>query len=162
MIATKEEILLTIVQKSEEHGLDHQLVMAIAEVESNYNQLAIRYEPNWRYLKLVGGYALRLGITANTEQILQSCSLGVLQVMGTKFREHGYVDNLLGIVTDVGLQVEHGCLILKELSTRYKNQDDIIAAYNAGSATKIGPVYTNQIYVDKVKNALNNAQRSII
>lgn len=154
MIA-KETLLALAVKKAEEHGLDHELVLAFCEVESGYNPYAIRYEPEWHYTKLPAGYALRLGITMATENVLQSCSFGLMQVMGTKFRELGFTDHLTKIIAEPELQLEYGCKIIKNLIELYDNLDDAIAAYNAGSPRKeANGKYSNQQYVDKIKKAL--------
>ena len=139
---------------SVELDIDYKLIMAIAKVESNYNQWACRYEPKWSYFYDVSGWAKLLGQTEATERMQQATSWGPLQVMGSVAREHnfrGYLSQLA--VTNIGLR--YGCLHLRKFLNRYARLDDAISAYNQGSPRKDGDgLYVNQGYVDKVFAAM--------
>lgn len=153
----KDELLALAVQKAEEHGLDHELVLAMVEVESNFNPLAVRHEPKWSYPYLYAGFAIRLAITADTELVMQSCSWGLMQVMGSVMREQGMIDNLLRVVADPSIGLDHGCIHLRRLFDKHplESLDFIISAYNAGTPEKLSTgKFVNQTYVDKVKRAL--------
>lgn len=123
--------------------------MAIIETESNFKPMAIRYEENWKYLYMGEIHAKMNGISYSTEKTLQKFSWGLMQVMGTVLRELGFSGSFLEMV-DPALSIEYGCRKLKELLDKHATRDDAIAAYNAGSAKRVGGVYVNQSYVDKV------------
>lgn len=132
-------------------NIDPMLVLAIAEVESAGDPLAVRFEPGWRYHYNVEEFAKLCRISKDTEHTLQACSFGLMQVMGTVARELGHEGSLLQL-TDAKLGAKYGCMKLAKLFKILKSVDDVIAAYNGGSAirNKDG-TYRNQIYVDKVR-----------
>ncbi len=143
-----------------EHGLDWKLVGAIVQSESGGEPWAIRYESTFKYRHFFREHASNLGITVDTESMLQSTSFGLLQIMGCVARERGFEDYLPKLcMPEVGLK--YGCLHIKKLYERYSKDSDIIAAYNAGSVIeKIsgGGVLINELYVDKTmryRRALN-------
>lgn len=149
MERSKAEFMLTNLANF--NGLDPDLVIAIAETESYFDELACRFEANWKYLVNVEGFARGARISQDTERILQMCSWGFMQVMGSVARELGWKGNLLEL-TRPELGVKFGCLKLKELMKKYNHQDDVIAAYNAGSPRKTDHGrYVNQLYVNKVR-----------
>ncbi len=130
------------------------LAVAICEVESNGNNLAVRYEAHWKYEFEVEKFAKLNRITVATEKMLQACSFGLLQVMGTVARELGYEASLIQL-TDPYIGAKYGCIKLDKLMAKFESRDDVIAAYNAGSPIKKPDgSYVNQEYVDKVKSRL--------
>lgn len=138
------------------NGIDPDLAIAIAEVESHFDELAVRYEPNWKYAYNMQSFAKHVGISEDTEKILQMCSWGQMQVMGTRIRELGFRKNLLEIARQPELGIRFGCLVIKGLMQKYSKLDDIIAAYNAGSPRLLpNGKYYNQIYLNKVKETLS-------
>lgn len=142
------------------NGVDPDLAIAIAEVESAFDEMACRFEVNWKYLVNVEGFAKSSRISQDTERILQMCSFGMMQVMGSVARELGWKVNLLEL-TKPELGVKFGCLKIKELMRKYSNQDDLVAAYNAGSPRKTDKgKYVNQTYVDKVRGVY--ASRKVV
>jgi soluble lytic murein transglycosylase-like protein len=151
----KTEILALAVKLAEHFGIDHRLVIAIIQVESNFDPLAIRYENHWRLFNKPEAFAKIAHISESTERILQMCSIGVMQTMGAVARDFGMRDNLLNL-TNPERSIYYGCKKLKDLQDKYKSQDDVIAAYNAGVPVVLpGGKYKNQVYVDKVKAVLN-------
>lgn len=136
------------------NGLDPHLVAAIVMQESSGNPLAIRYEPQWRYLVTPDVFAKKLNITTATETVLQSCSYGYMQIMGSVSRELGYNDALqLLCEEDLGLQF--GCKQLARLQARYPKLQETIAAYNGGSPRRnAAGVFDNQSYIDSVMDHL--------
>lgn len=149
----KKEYLMDIV-KTECKFLgfnDVALIYAIIETESGWNPYAVRYEPNWRYLIEIPDKMLNaLGITRDTEKQLQKFSWGLMQVMGSVARELNFTGLLTELVNpriNVNLGVRH----FKRFLGKYKNLEDAIASYNAGSPRKREDgKYINQQYVDKV------------
>lgn len=136
------------------YGVDSDLVRAIITVESSWNPWAIRFEPAWRYFVNPRDWADKLLITFETEQTLQACSWGPMQVMGAIARELGFQQEL-NRLSDPELGITYGVLKLKSLAQKYRDESDVIAAYNAGSPRKTsGGMYENQKYVDKVHQSL--------
>jgi len=130
--------------------LSATLIRAISTVESSLDPWKVRYEPSWKYAFNTQKYADELGITEQTERSLQSHSWGLMQIMGSVAREHGYTGPLQRL-SELDLGLFHGCFHIVKLHMRYNDPTDIIAAYNAGSAIKgADGKYVNQNYVDRV------------
>lgn len=131
-------------------NLDPVLVEAIIEIESAGKPMKVRFEPAWNYLYQVDDYAKRLSITKNTEKILQSCSWGLMQIMGSVAREIGFTEDM-PVLCQPEKNIFYGCKKLKSLCNKYPIQADAIAAYNAGTPRMMANGrYFNQQYVDKV------------
>lgn len=156
----KTQIIAQAVAMSEHFGLDHNLVLAIISVESNFDRYAIRYEPTWSYFYKPESFSRLVGISEQTEAMLQASSIGLMQVMGTVARELEFKENLLKL-TQVEIGLYYGCKKLKSLADKYPSLDDVISAYNAGSPRidSHTQLYRNQHYVNKVKGALNGQIR---
>lgn len=131
--------------------LDMALVESIVQVESAGDPYRARYEPAWSYLLEPSKHALSLGITEQTEFMFQSTSWGLMQVMGSVAREHGFMGPLPQL-SDPVLGLKYGCLQLLKLSKTWPHMTDLVAAYNAGQARRYSPegLYLNQVYVDSV------------
>jgi len=129
---------------------DVELIYAIIDVESGWNPFAVRYEPHWRYIVPVSNTMLaKMGITKDTEEQLQKFSWGLMQIMGSVARELNYTEILTKLVIPAE-NINVGIRKVMALAKKYKNIEDIIASYNAGSPRKISGKYVNQDYVDKV------------
>ena len=76
------------------------------------------------------------------------------QIMGGVARELGFA-GYLPELCDPAVGLEYSCRHLKRYYTKYGNWPDTIASYNAGSPRKIGEIFVNQSYVDKVQTAWN-------
>jgi len=132
---------------------DIALIYAIIETESNWNPFAVRYEPHWKYIVPVSNTMLKkMGITRETEEQLQKFSWGLMQVMGAVARELNYSEILTKLITPQD-NINVGVRKVIELFKKYKNLEDVIASYNAGSPRKVDGKYVNQSYVDKVLSA---------
>lgn len=131
-------------------GVDVDLVCAIAETESNWNEWAVRFEPAYRYLEQPVEWAVRTGITVDTETTLQKTSWGAMQVMGGVARQYGYNKPLTMLtLPEDGLTM--GITHLKAKYERYGGvEKNVIAAYNGGVPVLTNGVYKNQKYVDIV------------
>jgi soluble lytic murein transglycosylase-like protein len=145
-----------IEQIAHEFGLSDRLIKGIVKTESNGNQWAVRYEPNWKYFLTPWVFRDSLQITEDTERIMQATSWGLMQVMGSVARELGFKDHLT-MLTDPELAIRYGCLQLIKMSKKYSTIEDCIAAYNAGSARRLaGGQYYNQSYVNRVLENMRN------
>lgn len=135
-------------------NIDRDLVAAVIQQESAGNPFSARYEAHYRYLVNVNQWALELGITANTEEMMQKTSFGLMQIMGGKAREIGHVGHLPELFMP-DLNLHFGCKILHSLAWEYKTEPEIIAAYNAGHVSKTpGGMFKNQAHVDRVMGFL--------
>ena len=136
-------------------NIDHDLVYSIINVESGWNPYAMRFEPNYKWLYEYRVYAGLLNITEQTEETLQKMSYGLFQLMGALCREYGFKEELVKLC-DPEINLKYGCMHLKKLINKYSNEQDVIAAYNAGTPRKTeGGLFYNQKYVDKVYSFLN-------
>jgi soluble lytic murein transglycosylase-like protein len=145
---------LLICEKSEQYNVDKNLIKAIIKVESAFNPLAIRYEPNFLYFVDVEKFAKKNNISIATEGILQKCSYGLMQLMGATARSLGFEDTLIKLF-DPNLNLDWGLSFLSKLLKKYDSIEDVIASYNAGVARRREGRYVNQSYVDKVMKAYN-------
>ncbi len=138
------------------NGIDPDLAISFAHAESNFDEYAVRHEPNWRYFTSIEIYAARNRISQDTEKVLQACSFGLMQVMGTVARELGFKDNLL-MLTRPEIGVKYGCFKIQELMKKYSKVDDVIAAYNAGTPKRDEKGhYLNAAYVTKVRSIFDD------
>lgn len=129
----REKIPWEIVRSNaKDYLIDPDLVAAIIWQESKANPLAIRYEPNFRFRKEPYKYARFNGITEATENLLQSCSFGMMQVMGCVVRELGHQHSLLEL-TEAEVGIKYGCKVLSNLLEKYKTFEEVISSYNQGS-----------------------------
>lgn len=136
------------------NGVDQDLVIAIIEVESAFDHLAIRYESHYKWLFKPEEYAVKCRISKDTEEVMQKCSFGLMQVMGAVARELGHERSLLELLQPE-ISIKYGCLKISELMMRYMSEADVISAYNQGSPAKRDGKYVNQVYVDKVQKILS-------
>lgn len=130
------------------------LLGAIVQTESGGNRYAARFEPHYKYIFETKKNAQDNQITETTETMLQMTSFGLCQLMGAVAREHGLTGSLFQLL-DPRINLTYACKHFKRLAGRYKERDDIIAAYNAGSPIKdMTGKYKNQAYVDKINLCL--------
>lgn len=142
---SEKRLRLIVEAKAGEHGLNPALVWAICIKESSLDQWAVRYEPDWRWLLNPIKWAKRVSITSKTERIAQSCSWGLMQIMGTVARERGLEDDIPCLL-DPETGVEFGCRHLVYLLNRYEDALSALAAYNAGNPkSKVGAQYAQDV-----------------
>lgn len=140
---------------SDEENVPENLLAAIVHVESSNNKWACRFEPHYKYLYQTKENARDNGITEATETVFQMTSWGLCQVMGAVARELGLKGTIFQLL-DEKTNLIYSAKLLKKLAGRWKERDDIIAAYNAGSPIQdLKGYYKNQGYVDKVNDALD-------
>lgn len=143
-------------------GIPLSLILAIAEVESNLDQYATRFEPGYRWLwncqlnkpfrRLASVEVINSSSApsdfpspndagynfysnADTEWTAQRTSFGPLQLMGAVARERQYKGPLVALCCDVELSAKWAITHLSWLMNRYYDKHDyggVISAYNAG------------------------------
>lgn len=134
---------------SEKYQLDPVLVASVVMTESGGNAKAARYEKGYHWVTDTAFWAKKCHITEATELMLQSCSWGLMQVMGATARDVGYTGFIPDLcIPELGLDV--GCHYLHRLMVRHGSINDAVAAYNAGSVRISNGKYDNQEYVDRV------------
>ncbi len=147
--------LKLIANKAKEHRLDWELIACMVSVESMGNRFATKYEPTYRWINRPSMYANTLGISRITEETHQKTSWGLGQLMGGLCRDLGF-NRHLPELTDPALNLEYMCRFVRTLSTKYGDEERVIAAYNAGSPRKLpGGLFVNQGHVDKVCSKLH-------
>lgn len=138
-----------IIQISTLMALDRRLIAALIQVESSGNRFVWRYEAKWKNFVDPLFFSKKNEITEETERFGQSCSFGLMQIMGATARENSFQDQVLKL-TEIYNGIFYGCSYLKDRSRKYKG-DDLISAYNCGTPYKdVNGKYANQDYVDKV------------
>jgi soluble lytic murein transglycosylase-like protein len=93
--------------------------------------------------------------------VLQKCSFGLMQIMGATAMSLGFRGELPSLLNPY-LGVLWGSEYLKHLieSHPHSEEEDWIAAYNAGSVRKTpGGMYENQSYVNRVSGYLKDLRK---
>ena len=152
MIIDRDKLIKIIKVEAETRGVCYLAVLAIAKIESSFDIHAIRTEKQNPWLYRCDYYAKKNNITIHTEETLQHCSFGLMQLMGSTARAplnfHG---NLLRL-TDPKLNIHYGVKYYAWLKRRYPmaSQEDLASAYNGGHPMrrKGQSGYINQHYVD--------------
>lgn len=116
------------------YGLATELVAAVIEQESGWNNWAIRYEQGF-YDRYVG--PLNLSDTAGRSRAF---SWGLMQLMGEVAREIGFTGQFLSELCDPDTGVDWGCKKLKACMDKHVgNEAAALAAYNGGSNLSYAP-----------------------
>lgn len=145
-----DELKNLIREIANREGVNPELCLAIAGRESDYVNSKCRFEKHWSYLVMPEKYATALGITEETETLLQSCSFTAMQIMGSVARELGFQ----GYLTDLNFP-EIGLLFaikkVKILTKKFLTLEDAISSYNQGGPYKDSKgLYLNNSYVQNV------------
>lgn len=150
----RERINLAIKKYSDKYNIPQNLIEAIIEVESGYDTDAIRFEKNFRWFEEpFSDYHFH----KETEQASQQISWGLMQIMGSVARQHGFKGNYLTELLKPEVGIKYGCKHLQSYYKRYDNWEDAISSYNQGSPRKDNDGnYKNQRYVDKVLSLMKN------
>jgi hypothetical protein len=142
-----EKLLQMIVQVAEARGLQTALVYAVCRQESALNPLAVRFEPDYRWLWKPKEVKPRT-CSLNTERALQKMSFGLMQVMGAVFREYGYQGWLTEIIARPDLQLDFGCKHLAKKIRKYGPDSGILAIIpDRQGRTRLGRTLTNIIWI---------------
>jgi len=145
----RSEIMSLIKEMADKHSLEAGIVYGVCMQESQLSFLAVRYEPNYRWLWKPKEVKPKI-CSLETERTLQKMSFGLMQVMGAVFREYGFKGWLTNVVSSPRIQVEYGCKHLAKKIHKY-GPDRGILAYNSGSPRKnTAGKYVNQYYLENV------------
>lgn len=135
------DLILTAARK---YQINPQLIAAIIDQESAGNPFAIRYEPMFRkrYLdnkseKKLGGHWPR-NITKETELVLRSSSIGLMQVMGQVAREKGFAADSLLEMCKPDVAIAMGTQVLASYLDQESDTEKALLRYNGG-ANKLYP-----------------------
>jgi soluble lytic murein transglycosylase-like protein len=111
------------------NGVDPSLVLAFAEVESNFNPKALRFEPKFK-----------------------TYSVGLFQIFYPTAKTMGFrgtVQNLMDPKKNTEIAIKH----IKACAERFSTYSNIACCYNAGASVKISVCKNNKkikTYVQKV------------
>ena len=142
-------MIKTIEKYAKKHGLSSAIVYGICKQESSLNPLAVRYEPNYKWLFNPEEVKPKF-CSLQTEETLQKFSFGLMQVMGAVYREYGLKGWLTTVVNNIDLQLEYGCLYLAQKIKKHGLNEGILS-YNSGSPRKNqSGEYINVYYLNKV------------
>lgn len=118
------------------HRLDKELVCAVIERESSWNQWQARYEPAFEQM-----YVAKLRLADQTEQTLRAISWGLMQVMGQVAREFGFTGDLASLCLPAN-GIEIGCKVLAhKVAVNEGNVHDALQAWNGGA----NPNYAGEV-----------------
>lgn len=134
-----------------EYSFPVNLIRAQVLIESEGDTWACRFEKRWRWFLNPMTYARLVQVSKATEVVCQQMSWGLLQVMGSVYRELGGKSDITQMCDpDVGLK--YGCMKLRKEVDRWGTVSRGLAAYNAGSPkSKAGQNYAKKVN-DKVRN----------
>lgn len=127
---------------------------AIAMAESGFNPKACRFEPGWAYFFKPEEFAKTLLQTLETEKVQQATSYGAMQIMGAVARELGFKGYLSELSANPRTAIFYSIKKLQQIASKYEDPEWVISAYNCGTPKKSASGFTNQTYVDRVKNNL--------
>lgn len=142
------EVMEFIKEYADQYGIPRKIAYGVCMKESGMNQFACRFEPLYKYLYSVESIHPTIESHA-TEKVLQMTSIGLMQVMGSVYREMGYKGWLSALFASPELQIMYGCRHLAGKIKKYGLTNGI-AAYNSGSPVLINGKLKNQDYVNDV------------
>ena len=126
------------------YGLRPELVCAVIEQESGWNQWAVRFEPAFltRYIHPA------IPTAPSTLELTKAMSFGLMQVMGETAVEMGFNGKYLTALCNVTLGIQYGCLKLLRCYARAGGNDRVaLQLYNGGG---------NLSYADEVLARVQN------
>lgn len=163
MIAFDKDVDNLIIAVAQKFRIDANLIRAISWQESEGDFWRPRFEPQMSDTLLFEAdtFAHNRRISLITEQTLQKMSWGPMQVMGATARWLGFALDLPQLCQpELGLF--YGAKYLRWLLDRLPDEDNVVAAYNAGHGVKktLGGMWPNQKqYVDPVYSILRELRK---
>ena len=145
----EEKIIIEIKKFSEIYEIKPEIIFGIVKKESNGDQFACRFEPNYKWL-YYPDQVKPISCSLDTEKTLQKISWGLMQVMGAVYREYGYKGWLSIIPGNIEIQLRFGCKHLSNKIEKYGINEGLLA-YNSGSPRKNEEgKYINESYLKDV------------
>ena len=118
-------------QAAERHGIRREILLALIEQESGWNEYAVRYEPAFMS-KYISPLFLK-GQMTPTEAYSRAMSWGLCQVMGQTAREQGFSGHYLSELCAPINGIEQGCIKLAACLKRAGGDESIaLLHYNGG------------------------------
>jgi len=140
------------------YNLSANVVYGVCVSESSMNQYAARYEDGYKWLYKPESVK-PAGCSLATEIEFQKTSLGIMQVMGSVYRELGYSGWLAAVFGDVATQLDYGCRHLANKIKKYGFLEGVLS-YNSGSPRKdANGNYVNLAYLTRVMRVSKQAAK---
>lgn len=132
------------------YGIQANLIAAICMQESSCNPFAERFEPGFRWTLDPNVYAKTIGCSIDTEMNGQKRSYGLMQIMGSVAREHGF-RGWFAELYEPDINVDIGTRHLLKFIRKYNDVHLALSAYNAGTPKRLpNGNLVNQSYVNGV------------
>lgn len=128
-----------ILQSARQYQLNPQIIAAIIDQESSGDPFAIRYEPGFRKRYIDNKGPAKLGghwpktINRETELILRSSSIGLMQVMGQVAREQGFAGDSLLELCRPEIAIPIGTKVLASFLDAEGSTEKGLLRYNGGN-----------------------------
>lgn len=122
-----------IIEKATKHGVDPNLMKAVISVESNFNEKAYNRD---------------------------SGSTGLFQITPDTFDWYAQKTNFQGDLFAVSDNVEMGAIILSDLSKKFSNLREVLAAYNYGQ-TVVGRIKKQQDWENQLPAETRNYIKTV-
>ena len=147
----KNEVVLA----STANGIDPIEIFALIFTESNGDEYAIRFEKDYKWIHPSKKMAELWGTTEETALILQKCSFGLCQIMGSTFFDLGIRQRPTALFSYT-TSIECALKIWVKITKRYGNNPmDKYAVYNSGQLIKKDGIYKNHDNVERYKKFYN-------
>lgn len=110
------------------YGLATELVCAVVEQESSWNQWAYRYEPGF-----YDRYIIPLGLSEPAGRF-RATSWGLMQLMGQTAREFGFLGEFFSELCSPDVGLDYGCKKLKKcMDQAGGDETKALLKWNGGS-----------------------------
>lgn len=143
--------------KAKRYRIPPQALLALIEVESNFQPFRIRFQKNNPWVYSEKEFAKRNGITVETERVLQHFDWGLCQIPGSTARSLGYSGYLIRML-EPNRNLEYGAANLVKMIEEHGSVEGMAAAYGTGTSKK---PYQNQAYVDRFLECLKKWEKDL-
>lgn len=146
----KKELLPAALLSAKRFCIAPRFLVALIELESGWNPLAMRHEPAYPWLYSIREMAQEVGCSKSTMEMMQKTSWGLGQVMGAVAYEHGlraWAGELFRPEINLKYVCEHIQRMIRKFDIGFDVPLDLYAAYNAGSVRMIEGRYVNSTAV---------------
>jgi len=127
------ELILLARAAAARYGLRGELVCAVIEQESQWNEFAVRMEKGFLSKYIFPMKEFQEGKLTPTEAYTRAMSWGLMQVMGQVARELGFTGHFLSELCAPMNSIEYGCMKLAAGMKRHDGDETkALLAYNGG------------------------------